>query len=195
MSSLSSVSPLFFIMFLVFLLISCCQGFEFVVGGSKYLWKVPLDSQDSLNRWAQSQLFNIGDTLVFKYDSSTESVHVVNKKDYLACNTLGNHSVFQDGNSKFHLRDSGPIHFISGSQGHCQMGLKLVVVLMSPTPAAAAAGNETIHSPPISLALPSPGPSAHPPSIKQAVPHTSDAVFISAVTGLGVSLAMIIFLT
>ncbi|CAL0325626.1 unnamed protein product [Lupinus luteus] len=162
-----------------------------MVAGSKHMWKVPLHSPDSLNRWARSQLFKIGDTLVFKYDNRTESVHVVNKEDYLACNTLGNHTVFRDGHSKFELRDSGPIHFISGSQDHCQMGLKLVVLVMSPS----HAGNETVHSPPISLALPSPGPSALSPSINQAVPHTSNAVFISAVTGLGVSMPMIIFLS
>ncbi|KAE9602356.1 putative cupredoxin [Lupinus albus] len=161
--------------------------FDFVVGGSKDQWKVPLQSPDSLNRWAEAQRFRIGDTLVFKYDNSTESVHLVNEEDYLACNTLRNHTILKDGNSKFNLMDSGPFHFISGSQGHCQMGLKLVVVVMSHRPAA----NGTVHSPPISLALPSPALS---PSINQAVLHTSGTAFTSVIMGLGSFIGhMIIF--
>ncbi|CAL0307065.1 unnamed protein product [Lupinus luteus] len=189
-SSSPNVSPIFFIIFSLFLLISCCKGFEFVVGGNKDQWKVPLQSPDSLNRWAEAQRFRIGDTLVFKYDNSTESVHLVNEEDYLACKTLGNHTILKDGHSKFHLMNSGPFHFISGSQGHCQMGLKLVVVVMSPRPAA----NGTLLSPPISLALPSPGPSALSPSTNQAVPYTSGTEFISVIMGLGSFIGyMIIF--
>ncbi|OIW18631.1 hypothetical protein TanjilG_13383 [Lupinus angustifolius] len=189
-SSLPIVSPIFFIMLSLLLLISLCEGFDFVVGGNKDSWKVPLQSPDSLNHWAETQRFRIGDTLVFKYNNSTESVHLVNEEDYLACKTLGNHTIFNDGHSKFHLMESGSFHFISGSQGHCQMGLKLVVVVMSPRPAV----NGTVHSPPISLALPSPGPSALSPSINQAVPRTSGNEFISVIMGLGSFIGhMIIF--
>ncbi|KAK7291952.1 hypothetical protein RIF29_07523 [Crotalaria pallida] len=196
MASLHSVSPIFLIMFSVLLLISRCEGFEFLVGGNEDSWKVPLRSPDSLNRWAESKRFRIGDSLIFKYDNSTESVQVVNKEDYLTCNTLGNHTIFKDGHSKFHFLGSGPFHFISGSQGHCQMGLKLVVVVMSPRP-----GGNATHSPPVPLPspgssalspsqLPSLAPSALSPSFNQAVPRSSGAVFISVIMGLGISLVM-----
>lgn len=47
----------------MWLLISFSEAKEYVVGGSKNSWKIPLPSPDSLNHWANTHHFKIGDTL------------------------------------------------------------------------------------------------------------------------------------
>lgn len=70
--------------------------------------------------------------LVWKYDSEKESVLQVTKKDYVTCNTTSPVKEYKEGNNtKVELHKSGPFYFISGAQGHCEIGLKLVVVVIS----------------------------------------------------------------
>lgn len=132
---------------------------------------------------------------VFKYDNKTESVHVVNETDYARCNRVGQHQKFKDGNSKVWFTSSGPIHFISGEEGHCQMGLKLAVVVMS----SGHHGGKS-HSP-ASLPSPSPSPSLSLapspqtlPSNNQGVAGSSGGGFMGVMIGLGVSLVMVLFI-
>ena len=88
---------------------------------------------------------------VFKYEKRTESVHEVNETDYEGCNTVGKyHIVFNGGNTKVMLTKPGFRHFISGNQSHCQMGLKLAVLVIS--------SNKTKKN----LLSPSPSPSPPP---------------------------------
>ncbi|XP_014508486.1 early nodulin-55-2 [Vigna radiata var. radiata] len=153
---MASSSP-FLVMLSMCLLICCSEAKQYVVGGTANSWKTPLSSPDSLNHWANSHHFKIGDTLVFKYDERTESVHEVNKTDYERCNTVGQeHVVFNDGNTKVLLAKSGFRHFISGNQSHCRMGLKLKVVVLV---TAKTKKNPTSQTP-----SPSPSPSPLPPS-------------------------------
>ncbi|KAK7329923.1 hypothetical protein VNO77_24105 [Canavalia gladiata] len=182
---------------IICLLIYCSHAKEYVVGGSENSWKVPLPSPDSLNHWANTHRFRIGDVLIFKYDKRTESVHVVNDTDYSHCNTKGlQHVVFNDGNTKVSLTRSGPKHFISGTQAHCMMGLKLSVFVMP---------NKTKkkpHSPPPSPSpLPSPSQSSSfslssSPSPSPVSPNNggvacgSSGGFIGIMMWVGVSLVM-----
>lgn len=70
--------------------------------------------------------------LVWKYDSKKDSVLQVNKKDYVTCNTSSPIEEYKDGNNtKVELHKSGPFYFISGAEGNCEKGQKLIVVVMS----------------------------------------------------------------
>lgn len=55
----------------------------------------------------------------------------VSKRDYVTCNTSSPIEEYKDGNTKVKLDHSGPYYFISGSQGHCQKGQKLIVIVLS----------------------------------------------------------------
>ncbi len=55
----------------------------------------------------------------------------VSKKDYDSCNTSSPIAVYKDGNTKVKLDRSGPFYFISGAEGHCEKGQKLVTVVLS----------------------------------------------------------------
>ncbi|RZC63755.1 hypothetical protein C5167_025619, partial [Papaver somniferum] len=48
---------------LVFVLLSSTEAVDILVGGKPNSWKVPSSVSDSLNKWAGSTRFNIGDSL------------------------------------------------------------------------------------------------------------------------------------
>ena len=53
------------------------------------------------------------------------------EEHYRSCNISKPLGKYKDGDTKVELNTSGPFYFISGEEGHCQKGLKLVVVVMS----------------------------------------------------------------
>ncbi|KAL7001764.1 hypothetical protein U1Q18_002912 [Sarracenia purpurea var. burkii] len=117
---------------MVMLLVSSSsEARDFLVGGSTDAWKIPSSPSDSLNQWAESSRFLIGDSLVWKYESGKDSVVQVSKRDYETCNTSNPIAEYKDGNTKVNLSRSGPFFFISGADGHCQKGQKLIVVVLS----------------------------------------------------------------
>ncbi|KAL6973821.1 hypothetical protein U1Q18_028005 [Sarracenia purpurea var. burkii] len=104
---------------------------EFLVGGQENSWKVP-PSPDDFNRWAGKMRFLIGDYLVLKYDPKTDSVLQVTEEDYEICNTAKPIKAYNDGDTRIPLERSGSFYFISGTEGHCAKGQKLVVKVLSP---------------------------------------------------------------
>ena len=68
---------------------------------------------------------------VWNYDPSKDSVVQVSKKDYDSCSTSSPIAVYKDGNTKVKLDKSGPFYFISGAEGQCEKGQKLVTVVLS----------------------------------------------------------------
>ncbi|XP_027181124.1 early nodulin-like protein 1 [Coffea eugenioides] len=104
---------------------------DLLVGGKPDSWKIPSSKSDHLNNWSQKARFVIGDSLVWNYDGTKDSVLLVNKKDYVTCNTSSPIEAHNDGNTKIKLDHSGPYYFISGAQGHCEKGQKLLVVVIS----------------------------------------------------------------
>ncbi|KAJ6732219.1 EARLY NODULIN-LIKE PROTEIN 3 [Salix purpurea] len=107
------------------------QAKDVLVGGKTDAWKIPSSESDSLNKWAGNARFLIGDSLVWKYDGQKDSVLQVSKEAYAACNTTNPIEEYKDGNTKVKLDRSGPFYFISGAEGHCEKGQKIVVVVLS----------------------------------------------------------------
>ncbi|XP_057539533.1 early nodulin-like protein 15 [Amaranthus tricolor] len=114
------------------LLFSFTDARDHLVGGKPECWKVPsTESDDFLNKWAQKTRFQIGDSLVWKYDSKKDSVLQVTREAYLSCNTSNPIAAHKEDETKIELTKSGPYYFISGTQAYCEKGEKLIVVVMA----------------------------------------------------------------
>ncbi|OMO90682.1 Plastocyanin-like protein [Corchorus olitorius] len=116
---------------LLVLFLSLTEAKEILVGGKENAWKIPSSESDSLNKWAENSRFRIGDSLVWKYDGSKDSVLQVTQEAYGSCNTSEPIAEYKDGNTKVKLDKSGPHYFISGAKGHCEQGQKVVIVVLS----------------------------------------------------------------
>ncbi|KAL8223466.1 hypothetical protein R6Q57_018941 [Mikania cordata] len=106
------------------------EATKFVVGGEQNLWTVTSPA-GALNVWAEKERFKIGDMIVFKYDSNTDSVLRVEEGDYKKCIKTKPITEFHDGNSVFPITESGSFFFISGADGHCEKGEKVEVRVLS----------------------------------------------------------------
>ncbi|KAG2245412.1 hypothetical protein Bca52824_092723 [Brassica carinata] len=102
-----------------------------LVGGSAASWKVPDSHDKTLNHWAETNRFKVGDILVWKYDAKVDSVLQVTKEDYASCNTTKPLKHFNDGDTKFELEHSGTYFFISGAPDHCVKGEKITILVLS----------------------------------------------------------------
>ncbi|KAK2358950.1 early nodulin protein [Trifolium repens] len=123
-------SPILLItIFSIWLLISCSESKEYIVGvrDGKKSWRFPLPSFHAFTNWSSTHQFTIGDTIVFEYDKMKESVHEVNEHGYIKCNTRGHNHInyYHGGYNKVVLDKSGVRYFISGRKAHCKMGLKI----------------------------------------------------------------------
>ncbi|KAG1326559.1 early nodulin-like protein 3 [Cocos nucifera] len=126
----SQLSPTLLFLALL-LIIRSSEAKDFLVGGNTEAWKIPSSKSETLNRWAEATRFQVGDSLVWKYDGEKDSVLEVTRKDYLSCNTSSPIAEHKDGNTVVRLPQSGPYYFISGAEGACEKGEKLIVIVMS----------------------------------------------------------------
>ncbi|KAJ0248583.1 Early nodulin-like protein 3 [Hirschfeldia incana] len=115
--------------FLLLADLACCK--EILVGGKPSAWKIPSSPSDSLNKWAESLRFHVGDSLVWKYDGEKDSVLQVTKEAYINCNTTNPAANYSNGDTKVKLDRSGSFFFISGTKSNCVEGEKLHIVVMS----------------------------------------------------------------
>ncbi|KAL2524010.1 1-acyl-sn-glycerol-3-phosphate acyltransferase 1 [Abeliophyllum distichum] len=127
---MASLKTIFFCLEIVFVMCTLSEAREFVVGGENKLWEVP-SSVNEFNNWAQKIRFQIGDSLVLKYDSKTSSVLEVTEDDYKTCNKANPIKSYHDGETQIVLVKSGPFFFISGAEEHCQNDQKLEVRVLS----------------------------------------------------------------
>ncbi|KAM7489413.1 hypothetical protein LguiB_026897 [Lonicera macranthoides] len=104
---------------------------HFQVGGDRGWVKPTRNGTQTFNEWAISNRFHIGDALYFKYER--DSVLVVNSHDYQECITSNPITRFDDGNTLFQFDRSGFLYFISGEQGHCESGQKLIIQVIHPS--------------------------------------------------------------
>ncbi|XP_052207301.1 mavicyanin-like [Diospyros lotus] len=128
-----SFHKVFDILGLLSLLLMMQKGgaYEFKVGGSRG-WTVPSDSKAaSYNHWAETNRFQVGDSLVFDYSAHKDSVLQVIKDDYTNCNTEAPLNKHTDGHTVFPFSQSGAYYFISGVRQNCLHNEKMVVVVMA----------------------------------------------------------------
>ncbi|CAN6850580.1 hypothetical protein YC2023_015398 [Brassica napus] len=109
-------------------LFSVADAHKFQVGGKGDWVEKP---HEGYNSWAESKRFKVHDTLHFKYAKGSNSVQVVAKADYDACNVNNPIEKFDNGDTEIALNRSGPFYFISGNQEHCTKGQKLIVFVLA----------------------------------------------------------------
>lgn len=51
------------LLLMITLFLSLSEAKEIIIGGKTDAWKIPSSQSDSLNKWAESARFRIGDTL------------------------------------------------------------------------------------------------------------------------------------
>ncbi|KFK32960.1 hypothetical protein AALP_AA6G312000 [Arabis alpina] len=89
-------------------------------------WGIPTDSK-VYSKWPKSHSFKIGDSLLFLYPPSEDSLIQVTASNYKSCNTKDPILYMNDGNSLFNLTQNGTFYFTSGHSGNCQKYQKLLV--------------------------------------------------------------------
>ncbi|KAG7015504.1 Early nodulin-like protein 3, partial [Cucurbita argyrosperma subsp. argyrosperma] len=175
------------------------HGVEFQVGGSKGLWGVP--NAHSFNQWAESQRFQIGDSLVFNYQGGQDSVLLVNQDDYNNCHTESPIKHFSDGHTAIKFEKSGPHYFISGIKDNCLKNEKLVVIVLadrtkqySSPPPAPDAGEGSSKPPEASVEMnPTPSPIPEEPPANGAMSSTSPIVtFLGLIGVFATSMALVL---
>ncbi|XP_061364966.1 early nodulin-like protein 9 [Gastrolobium bilobum] len=199
--------------FCLLMLVHKGAAYEFIVGGQKG-WSVPSDPNfNPFNQWAEKGRFQMGDSLVFNYQSGQDSVLSVKSEDYASCNTGSPYAKFSDGHTVFKLNQSGPHFFISGNKDNCLKNEKLTVIVLadrsnrnssntnqtspasppspqSSSPSPAPSGQEG-QSPPME-SNPTPAPVSEPP------PHTPNdaaSVFVSFTSSVGTFMASVLVLS
>ncbi|TKW17178.1 hypothetical protein SEVIR_5G349200v4 [Setaria viridis] len=122
---------------------STASAFVFKAGGTGE-WRVPAqpagaNASNAYNSWAQRNRFRVGDAIAFTYQPGNDSVLLVDRKAYDACDTGAPMDTFTDGNTVFTFTHSGPFYFISGNKDNCNRDEKLIVVVMGERAAVANA--------------------------------------------------------
>ncbi|XP_039034027.1 blue copper protein 1b-like [Hibiscus syriacus] len=111
---------------------------EFIVGGDNG-WKLGV----KYDKWAKDKHFFVGDTLVFKYKAGVHNVYKVNGDDFKSCTVPSNNSLGSSTrNDTIKLATAGNKWYICGTNGHCDGGMKLKIIVLdgaAPAPAPSTA--------------------------------------------------------
>ncbi|MCD9639561.1 hypothetical protein HAX54_024177 [Datura stramonium] len=115
-----------YILFQFFLLIqSQVLCYEYKVGDLN-AWNIPSSANpDVYVKWSKNHIFKLGDSLLFLYPPSEDSVIQVTKQNYNSCNLKNPILYMNNGNSLFNITRPGEFYFTSGEQGHCEKLQKL----------------------------------------------------------------------
>ncbi|CAO2819321.1 unnamed protein product [Amaranthus hypochondriacus] len=98
--------------------------------GDLNCWNIPTDAnKDVYIKWSNKTSFRVGDSLLFLYPPSQDSVIQVTPAAYKSCNLKDPILYMNDGNSLFNITQPGEFYFTSGESGHCQKGQKLHISL------------------------------------------------------------------
>ncbi|XP_006302843.2 mavicyanin [Capsella rubella] len=89
-------------------------------------WGIPVDAK-VYSKWPKSHSFKIGDSLLFLYPPSEDSLIQVTASNFKSCNTKDPILYMNDGNSLFNLTQNGTLYFTSAHPGHCSKYQKLLV--------------------------------------------------------------------
>ncbi|XVE74120.1 hypothetical protein DITRI_Ditri11bG0173500 [Diplodiscus trichospermus] len=133
--------------------------------------------------WLEGKTFTVGDTLLFKYDSSHQ-VDEVSKSDYDNCNTGNALKTHSDGNTVITLSNTGPMYFICPTIGHCAGGMKLAINVV-----AASGNSPSTPSPPSGSTTPSGTPPSGSTSSPPSTPSGAPSIMNSGLM-LGFSLVL-----
>ncbi|KAM7515401.1 hypothetical protein LguiA_004984 [Lonicera macranthoides] len=81
--------------------------------------------------WAAGKIFNVGDTLVFNYNSNFHSVDEVTQDFFTTCMTGDALNSYTGGFNIVALNKPGPKYFVCPTPGHCAL-MKLAINVVDP---------------------------------------------------------------
>ncbi|XP_030540249.1 early nodulin-like protein 1 [Rhodamnia argentea] len=94
-------------------------------------WGIPAESDSQVYaQWSKYHSFKLGDSLLFLYPPSQDSVVQVTRQAYDACNVTDPILYMSDGNSLFNATSPGVFYFTSGAAGHCEKKQKLQISVL-----------------------------------------------------------------
>ncbi|KAI3691898.1 hypothetical protein L6452_31701 [Arctium lappa] len=122
----------FAILFLFLLLIeSNVFGYQYQVGNLQ-AWNIPTSADPKVyTNWPKKLNFKIGDSLLFLYPPSQDSVIQVTKQSFNSCNLKDPILFMNNGNSLFNITSPGVFYFTSGVSGHCEKSQKIQIAVLS----------------------------------------------------------------
>ncbi|CAL9065430.1 early nodulin-like protein 8 [Musa acuminata AAA Group] len=167
-----------------------CWCYEYKVGDLD-CWGVPPPSNPLLySAWSQNHHFRLGDSLLFLYPPSQDSVIQVTERAFNSC-SLGEPVLnLDDGNSLFNLTVPGYYYFTSGVADHCKKNQKLVVAVPS--------ANGTFFPPPAFDSTAPPAESQSYPIVFGPTPAQgssgTQAAVVEVSTAVGSVAAAVVFL-
>ncbi|KAJ9148134.1 hypothetical protein P3X46_030221 [Hevea brasiliensis] len=173
----------FQLFFLVQIQVSC---YQYKVGDLD-AWGIPTSANPQVySFWPKYHTFQIGDSLLFLYPPSQDSVIQVTEQNYNSCNLTDPLLYMNNGNSLFNITAPGVFYFTSGVPGHCEQKQKLRISLLS--------GNGSAYSPSYGpSALPETAAPSYPtvfgtiPLPPSSSPTKRFSIFLSAFIGAAIS--------
>ncbi|KAJ4971004.1 hypothetical protein NE237_004103 [Protea cynaroides] len=102
------------------------DGLQHRVGDS--IWSIPL-TEDFYTNWSSTQSFQIGDTLVFEFQSDFHNVIQVSRREYQGCTADNPFQSFQVGPVTVPLVEEGVYYFICSVANYCVLGQKVSVAV------------------------------------------------------------------
>ncbi|KAF8379969.1 hypothetical protein HHK36_027435 [Tetracentron sinense] len=100
--------------------------------GDLAAWGIPTSANPHVyTNWSKKYILKIGDSLLFLYPPSQDSVIQVTEQAFNTCNLKDPILYMDNGNSLFNITSVGPFYFTSGEPGHCQKSQKLKISLLS----------------------------------------------------------------
>ncbi|KAI5394842.1 stellacyanin [Lathyrus oleraceus] len=101
-------------------------SFQYKVGDLN-AWSLPSSTNPQIyTKWSKLHNFTLGDSLLFLYPPSQDSLIQVSEQSYKSCNIKDPILFINNGNSLFNITSShGDFYFTSGVNGHCQKNQKI----------------------------------------------------------------------
>ncbi|XP_021281401.1 mavicyanin [Herrania umbratica] len=139
MANLGSPRYCFFCAFQLLLLIQAkVLCYQYKVGDLE-AWGIPTSANPQVYaKWSKYHTFKIGDSLLFLYPPSQDSVIQVTEQSYNSCNLKDPILYLNNGNSLFNITKPGEFFFTSGEPGHCEKKQKLYISVLSGNGSASA---------------------------------------------------------
>ncbi|OAY56287.1 mavicyanin-like [Manihot esculenta] len=187
MANLRSPKVLVLYAFQLFVLVQIqVSCYQFKVGDLD-AWGIPTSANPQVySFWSKYHTFQIGDSLLFLYPPSQDSVIQVTEQNYISCNLTAPLLYMKNGNSLFNITTHGVFYFTSGIPGHCEKKQKLRISVLS--------GNGSAYSPSYGpSALPDSAAPSYPtvfgtmPLPPSSSPANRFSILLSAVIGAGIS--------
>ncbi|KAK2456182.1 hypothetical protein P8452_03160 [Trifolium repens] len=99
--------------------------FQYQVGDLN-AWGIPTSTNPQVyTKWSKFHNFTLGDSLLFLYPPSQDSLIQVTQESYRSCNIKDPILFMNNGNSLFNITSKGDFYFTSGVNGHCQKHQKI----------------------------------------------------------------------